>query len=963
MTSDQLVFNGIDGTTGRYLLEPLSAKELYEQVISDPAQKEELTTQNPDLTQKIARQTEGYYGPPSGTNPQNLNEVGWGIIFAYNALPEIYDALKELLDFRRAQAGDLYKEFQGHLGYWVGDPKENHRTFLARQGVGFGPVDPKRVPYYLLIIGDPERIPFQFQYMLDVEYAVGRIYFDTLAEYAQYAHSVVEAERRPLTRRRRVVLTGTKHPGDGATTSSATVLLPELEKELRDGATANGWTIERHQPEQATKNDLLRLMGGPETPALLFTATHGMAFPGKPDLQQRAQGSLVCQEWDGPMYWRGGPVTPDYYLGADDIGSDAQLWGSIFFHFACFGAGTPRYDDFAHARRLNYRETIAEQAFISPLPRRLLGHPNGGPLAVIGHVDRAWTASFQQVLQGVNIGAFRDALRPLMNGSRVGFALEAMNIRFAEIATALTKETEDIKFGKTPDEENMAQMWIAHNDARSYIIVGDPAARLNFADDADEPPPVREPIPDLRNSGITIKESAQAMPPAAGDQVVARTDISASIATGDRATPPAGSPTTPPVTPGESSLGFTAPQPHTAPGQGAATTMLFVHGTGVREQGFNETLEEIRQGLAKYLPTTPLVVEPCLWGVRYGALLDDRSTVLPPEEASFSAGDTTPSDAEQEIALWEVLLTDPLFELRTLADEAERQANLRPGLAENLTDALAKAPAHERVAQALADAGAAELYPQALHAITGAPQFAQATAASGYPLDMFSRVAARAVVAEMISSAQRRRLPIALRHDASSRRDLVSALIVVIEPEGAFAAPSLAYKLVAHSITWFLRRRSRAERTSEIYPFPTDIIRYQRDGEPIRSYIAQRLAETSASVILAHSLGGIACVDLLARFPQPKVNLLITVGSQAPLLYQIDSLWGLRRGESLPAHFPRWVNIYDPTDYLAFLGGKMFPGRVEDLAVDNEQPFPIAHGAYWKNEKLWTHMGAALQAL
>ena len=37
----------------------------------------------------------------------------------------------------------------------------------------------------------------------------------------------------------------------------------------------------------------------------------------------------------------------------------------------------------------------APKPFIAALPRRLLTHPNGSALAVIGHIDRAWGFSIQ----------------------------------------------------------------------------------------------------------------------------------------------------------------------------------------------------------------------------------------------------------------------------------------------------------------------------------------------------------------------------------------------------------------------------------------------------------------------------------------------------------------------------------------------------------------------------------------
>ena len=146
-------------------------------------------------------------------------------------------------------------------------------------------------------------------------------------------------------------------------------------------------------------------------------------------------------------------------------------------------------------------------------------------------------------------------------------------------------------------------------------------------------------------------------------------------------------------------------------------------------------------------------------------------------------------------------------------------------------------------------------------------------------------------------------------------------------------------------------------------PFAGDILLYQGRGRRIRDFIRMRIKEMQQPVIIiGHSLGGVASVDVLATEDLLKhVILLITVGSQAPYFYEINALQSLERGEELPEHFPPWVNIYDLRDFLSFVGDKVFPGRVHDYEVNNRQPFPESHSAYWRNQATYDRIAYAIK--
>jgi len=498
-----LYFNGINGASGDYWLPPLSPQDVASVALGERPSDAYLR----ELRNRY-EQREAHFGIQA--DQTNLAETGWGVIFAAKdtRAPAIREALKPLLKLRREQATQkderYYQEYLGAAGYRPGD---SYLDFLGRdpRNMGPGPANPAKVPYYLLIVGDPEAIPYRFQYQLDVQYAVGRIYFDTLEEYAQYAASVVATETGDRLRLpRQVRFFGVHNQDDPATELSAQEMIRPLAEAMAEKRPE--WDIQR--VDQATKARLATLVGGAETPALLFTASHGMGFPKGDPRQLRHQGALLCEDWPGPRRWRE-PIPEDFYFSVDDVGSDARLAGMMAFFFACYGAGTPRQDQFAH-RALGQPAEIAPHAFIARLPQRLLAHPKGGALAVVGHVERAWGYSFMWSGSGRQLEVFRATLDQLLDGYPVGAAIEWFNERHAELSVVLTNEIEEInEYGKQRDDVKLAGMWTANNDARGYVILGDPAARLPVAED-DEPTTERPTI--------TIGETTRAHLAAAEDE-------------------------------------------------------------------------------------------------------------------------------------------------------------------------------------------------------------------------------------------------------------------------------------------------------------------------------------------------------------------------------------------------------------------------------------------------------------
>jgi len=147
----------------------------------------------------------------------------------------------------------------------------------------------------------------------------------------------------------------------------------------------------------------------------------------------------------------------------------------IHYFFACYSAACPAQDSYTYDEN-HAPQKIADKPLIARLPQQLLLN---GAQAVIGHVDRAWAYSFQSA-KGITLSQnLRDPLELILAGSRVGHAMDAFNQRWSVLSGQLTTLLNRRAVTKTSvSDTRLANTWVERDDARNYIVLGDPASRL-----------------------------------------------------------------------------------------------------------------------------------------------------------------------------------------------------------------------------------------------------------------------------------------------------------------------------------------------------------------------------------------------------------------------------------------------------------------------------------------------------
>ncbi len=434
--------------------------------------------------------------PESLKNPggdrNSIEDQGWAVI-----VPEgdegkrLLDLVSPLIQRRSEQLGEW-----GPLRVYEAPAKCTNEEAIAwrKRVFATGQTTDDELPLYQLILGNLDQVALSIQQAQSSDGYVGRLAFDKEDHYRAYVEKLLHYEDAGPANQAGRALFYTVHDGTRATRSGYDSLITPgmqlAQRKVTERRLPAKQLLELGDKTIPTRDELLEQVSATD-PTVLFTLSHGAGAPGSgwksPERQRREQGAMSFGS-DGLLF-------------GSDIAEQTFLPGGVWFMLACYGAGTPSRSAFKHwlealGQLGQYRDSAATvlkglvveggRPFVAALPQAALANPNG-PLAFVGHVDLAWTYSFREfdADSAVNRpGKFVQLVNLALAGNRCGMMMEpisrAVDATNDELATLYDAEAE--KGGiDTNRQAKRAHRWMLRNDLGAYILLGDPAARLNVA--------------------------------------------------------------------------------------------------------------------------------------------------------------------------------------------------------------------------------------------------------------------------------------------------------------------------------------------------------------------------------------------------------------------------------------------------------------------------------------------------
>jgi len=427
--------------------------------------------------------------------------------------PEIVEIMQAHADYRGMQYPDqplLYRRDADWFD-WLLEPR--NRVIIESETC------------YVLVVGGPQYVPFEFENFLDTIAAVGRLDFRDLARgLRSYLTKVRAFERLPRHSAHAATTNGRRLPQRSAVVLQHPPVSCNPEEQVTFNSIGKCFIAERaaeyfqrhgfqterlfagsaDQEPVADLPALLRATRESE-PGLILTVTHGYR-PGS--------GLAAAERLEKMGALHLSP--PDDLFDADDVrGFDAFAPGSVMWAYGCNTYGTPapsrqiqtcianpdREDDedepsWDEDNADGESEARVRHGFVARLPQALLALRNG-PLAFIGHLDETLIFGIgDETIEGgdarerdahwlLRLSPYYQVFDRLMAGVPIGRAMAPLSRRFVVTDHLLSGSLGENQESSEESRVHFAQLAAMRLEAKNNMLLGDPQVSLRMRGPAD----------------------------------------------------------------------------------------------------------------------------------------------------------------------------------------------------------------------------------------------------------------------------------------------------------------------------------------------------------------------------------------------------------------------------------------------------------------------------------------------
>ncbi|MEM9493406.1 MAG: hypothetical protein AAGC55_29935, partial [Myxococcota bacterium] len=274
--------------------------------------------------------------PDPGGDHNSLADQGWAVVVPRGEDGErLLELTRPLLDRRAEERG------RPVTIYRVKPEMDGPATVAWRDRVFSSNQQQEDIPWYVLVLGQPDQVSLAFQQKMSGSSLVGRLAFDQDEHYQTYVAKVLDWESRPPAQELARSLFFTAEDGTAATSLGRDRLMRPTVADIRQRRDSGGFAaseVVAIEGQGEDGGDALLAAAGAGSPSILMSCSHGMGAPragwSSSDRQRALQGSLVL----------GG----GRQLAGADLLEHPFLPGGLWLFFACFSAATPADSAYRH---------------------------------------------------------------------------------------------------------------------------------------------------------------------------------------------------------------------------------------------------------------------------------------------------------------------------------------------------------------------------------------------------------------------------------------------------------------------------------------------------------------------------------------------------------------------------------------------------------------------------------------